>query len=124
MSEKRFEVILNEFDEVEYIMDKEMMEDRDFAEFMDFVELLARNKDEIVKENEQLRECYKDCKVMLHEAIEENELLECKNGVYNVHTLRRENEQLKSVVKQLYLKTDDKFLNSDFISEIERLCNE
>ena len=53
---KRFEVILNEFDEVEYIMDKEIMEDRDFAEFMDFVELLARNKDEIVKENEQLKE--------------------------------------------------------------------
>lgn len=48
MSEKRFEVVLNEFDEVEYIMDKEMMEDRDFAEFMDFVEILA-------KVNEQLR---------------------------------------------------------------------
>ena len=55
MSEKRFEVILNEFDEVEYIMDKEMMEDRDFAEFMDFVELMAKNQSELAKENEQLR---------------------------------------------------------------------
>ena len=48
MSEKRFEVVLNEFDEVEYIMDKKLCEDKDFAEFMDFVEELA-------KENEQLR---------------------------------------------------------------------
>ena len=45
---KRFEVVLNEFDEVEYIMDKEMMEDRDFAEFIDFVE-------DVCKENEQLK---------------------------------------------------------------------
>lgn len=48
MSEKRFEVVLNEFDEVEYIMDKKLCEDKDFAEFMDFVEELA-------KENEQLQ---------------------------------------------------------------------
>ena len=49
MTEKRFEVILNEFDEVEYIMDKEMMEDRDFAEFIDFVE-------DVCNENEQLKQ--------------------------------------------------------------------
>ena len=49
MSEKRFEVVLNEFDEVEYIMDKKLCEDKDFAEFMDFVEELA-------KENEQLKQ--------------------------------------------------------------------
>lgn len=57
MSEKRFEVVLNEYDEVEYIMDKEGMEDRDFADFMNFVEELA-------KENKQLKrklyECEKD----------------------------------------------------------------
>jgi FtsZ-binding cell division protein ZapB len=46
---KRFEVIMNEFDEVEYIMDKVAMEDRDFAEFIDFVE-------DICKENEQLKQ--------------------------------------------------------------------
>lgn len=45
MSEKRFEVVFNEFDEIEYIMDKETMEDRDFAEFMDFVESLAKNSE-------------------------------------------------------------------------------
>ena len=44
----RFEMVLNEFDEVEYIMDKKLCEDKDFAEFMDFVEELA-------KENEQLK---------------------------------------------------------------------
>ena len=49
MTEKRFEVVMNEFDEVEYIMDKEMMEDRDFADFIDFVE-------DVCKENEQLKQ--------------------------------------------------------------------
>ena len=49
MTTKRFEVVMNEFDEVEYIMDKAMMEDRDFAEFIDFVE-------DVCKENKQLRE--------------------------------------------------------------------
>ena len=49
MIAKRFEVVMNEFDEVEYIMDKVMMEDRDFAEFIDFVE-------DICKENERLKE--------------------------------------------------------------------
>ena len=48
MTEKRFEVVMNEFDEVEYIMDKVAMEDRDFAEFIDFVE-------DICNENEQLK---------------------------------------------------------------------
>ena len=82
MSEKRFEVILNEFDEVEYIMDKKMMEDRDFAEFMDFVELLARNKDEIVKENEKLRKKLECCEYehfkkeldKIHEKVEKGDL--------------------------------------------------
>lgn len=49
MTDKRFEAVLNEFDEVEYIMDKEMMEDRDFAEFMDFVE-------DVCNENKQLKQ--------------------------------------------------------------------
>lgn len=49
MTEKRFEPVLNEFDEVEYIMDKEMMEDRDFADFIDFA-------NEMAKENEQLKQ--------------------------------------------------------------------
>ena len=48
MTDKRFEIVMNEFDEVEYIMDKAMMEDRDFAEFIDFVE-------DVCKENEQLK---------------------------------------------------------------------
>lgn len=49
MTEKRFEVVMNEFDEVEYIMDKEIMEDRDFADFIDFVE-------EVCKKNEELKQ--------------------------------------------------------------------
>ena len=53
MTDKRFEVVMNEFDEVEYIMDKAMMEDRDFAEFMDFVE-------DVCKENEHIKQTIKD----------------------------------------------------------------
>ena len=53
MTAKRFEVVMNEFDEVEYIMDKAMMEDRDFAEFMDFVE-------DVCKENEHIKQTIKD----------------------------------------------------------------
>ena len=52
MTAKRF-VVMNEFDEVEYIMDKAMMEDRDFAEFMDFVE-------DVCKENEHIKQTIKD----------------------------------------------------------------
>ncbi len=59
MSEKRFEVVLNEFDEVEYIMDKKLCEDKDFAEFMDFVEDLG-------KENERLRKRVEKLQSILH----------------------------------------------------------
>ena len=58
MTAKRFEVIMNEFDEVEYIMDKVMMEDRDFAEFIDFVE-------DVCKENEQLKEDIENLKITI-----------------------------------------------------------
>ena len=56
MSEKRFEVVLNEFDEVEYIMDKELYEDRDFVEFMDFVEDLGKENERLKEENERLKQ--------------------------------------------------------------------
>ena len=54
MTEKRFEVVLNEFDEVEYIMDKEMMEDRDFAEFIDFVEDVCTENEQLKQANERI----------------------------------------------------------------------
>lgn len=54
MSEKRFEVVLNEFDEVEYIMDKKLCEDKDFAEFMDFVEELAKDNEQLKQKLENL----------------------------------------------------------------------
>ena len=55
MTAKRFEVVLNEFDEVEYIMDKVMMEDRDFAEFMDFVETVCKENEQLKKELDKLK---------------------------------------------------------------------
>lgn len=72
-------------------------------------ELLNEQQDTIQslkEENEQLRGCYKDCKKMLSEAIEENELLECKEGVYNVHSLRKDYEQLKEENEELKRKLD------------------
>ena len=78
MTEKRFEVVLNEFDEVEYIMDKTIMEDRDFAEFIDFVE-------DVCKENEQLKEENKELKQKIEALkIEIAELRESENDNYNI----------------------------------------
>lgn len=85
MSEKRFEVVLNEFDEVEYIMDKEMMEDRDFAEFMSFVEILA-------KKNEELKAKASSWKITCSQEMNEKEDL-----IKQLIELKRENEQLKIV---------------------------
>ena len=51
---KRFEVILNEFDEVEYIADLVDYEDRDFADFIDFVEELAKENKELIQFKEQV----------------------------------------------------------------------
>ena len=45
---------MNEFDEVEYIMDKEMMEDRDFAEFIDFVEDVCTENEQLKQANERI----------------------------------------------------------------------
>ena len=81
MTAKRFEVVMNEFDEVEYIMDKTMMEDRDFAEFIDFAE-------DVCKENEQLR---KDSTVLIlanQDYRKENERLRrCINEIYTIARL-------------------------------------
>ncbi len=49
MTEKRFDVVMNEFDEVEYITDIVDCEDRDFADFIEFA-------NEMAKENEELKQ--------------------------------------------------------------------
>ena len=61
MTEKRFEVVMNEFDEVEYIMDKIAMEDRDFAEFIDFVEDICNENEQLKKEVEDLKQALIRC---------------------------------------------------------------
>lgn len=55
MTEKRFDVVMNEFDEVEYITDIVDCEDRDFADFMEFA-------NEMAKENEQLKQSVNNLK--------------------------------------------------------------
>ena len=66
MSDKRFEVVLNEFDEVEYIIDKKFCEDKDFAEFMDFVEELAKENEQLRKENEEYEEESEDMQTKIN----------------------------------------------------------
>lgn len=88
MTEKRFEVVMNEFGEVEYIMDKSMMEDRDFAEFIDFVE-------DVCKENEQLR-------TKNNAYIQDIEVFKEEN----TH-LKLENEQLKNDVYDWKASAED-----------------
>ena len=111
MTEKRFEVIMNEFDEVEYIMDKVAMEDRDFAEFIDFVE-------DICNENEQLKKQITSLKVELdthkhplwstREAerkvseltnLLSNEIKKNATLLEEINSLRKENMRLKEVQK-------------------------
>lgn len=96
MSEKRFEVIMNEFDEVEYIMDKEMMEDRDFAEFIDFVE-------DIYKENEQLKERIKELQKESYGNLDGLNYYQEQNGHLEskISNLECENKQLKQRIKEL-----------------------
>ena len=60
---KRFEAVLNEFDEIEYITDIVDCEDRDFKEFLDYANELAEENEEIKEENKELKlqlEAFKD----------------------------------------------------------------
>lgn len=63
MTEKRFDCVLNEFDEIEYISDIVDYEDRDFADFMDYV-------NEMSKENEQLKLVVKEVIELLSEEVD------------------------------------------------------
>lgn len=96
MTEKRFEVVMNEFDEVEYIMDKEMMEDRDFVDFMDFVE-------DVCKENEQLKQFYEKVFSLLDKEITRNEeVIEWGKEVKaNSGSIGFYNYMLKKIKKEL-----------------------
>ena len=55
MSEKRFDVVLNEFDEIEYITDIVDCEDRDFADFLDYANELADENKELKSEIQKLK---------------------------------------------------------------------
>ena len=97
---KRFEVVMNEFDEVEYIMDKEMMEDRDFAEFIDFVE-------DVCNENEQLKQRNKRFEEKIQR--ERNSFTKTherwsKEAETKIKELSEENEQLKQFIQELTTK--------------------
>ena len=54
MTEKRFDCILNEFDEIEYISDIVDCEDRDFADFMDYVNEMAKENEQLKQDNQRL----------------------------------------------------------------------
>lgn len=93
MSEKRFEVVLNEFDEVEYIMDKKLCEDKDFAEFMDFVE-------ELEKDNEQLQKQIQIYEQLISNSyVGEQETLDGWIGKYEIWEteLQKYKEKIKGV---------------------------
>lgn len=67
MTAKRFEVVMNEFDEVEYIMDKAMMEDRDFAEFIDFVEDVCKENEQLKQDKDLFAQCICDLSNLLYD---------------------------------------------------------
>lgn len=47
-----------------------------------------------------------------------------ENEQYRTETLEKENKQLKAVLKRLYFKTDDKFIDNNDVLYLERLCND
>ena len=74
LTEKRFDCVLNEFDEIEYISDIVDCEDRDFPDFLDYV-------NEMAKENEELKkdiEYYKTERLALFEYIDKKDDLKLK----------------------------------------------
>lgn len=63
MAEKRFDYVLNEFDEIEYITDIVDCEDRDFSDFLDFVNDLSKYTEKLERRNKQLHKDYKALKI-------------------------------------------------------------
>lgn len=54
MTDKRFDYVMNEFDEIEYISDNIDCEDRDFADFLDYVNEMAKENESLKKKNKKL----------------------------------------------------------------------
>ena len=109
MSEKRFEI---KADDVDSSIINITRDGEDFAWFLSDIVTDKQVEKVVDKLNEQqatisaLSDSYEKVKNMLSEAIEENELLECKEGVYNVHCLKRDYEQLKEENEQLRKELD------------------
>ena len=92
MSEKRFDVVMNEFDEVEYITDIVDYEDRDFADFIEFA-------NEMAKENEQLKQSYKEFEDECQSTF--NAMSRKQNDLYRKNfKLKEENEELKQALNR------------------------
>lgn len=82
MTEKRFDYVMNEFDEIEYITDIVDCEDRDFAEFLDCV-------NEMAKENEQLKSELKMLQSQLHRATIDSRLRTLKELKKTIEKMER-----------------------------------
>ena len=99
MTDKRFEVVMNEFDEVEYIMDKAMMEDRDFAEFIDFVEDVCKENEQLQQQIADLENSFDICKH--YKETYGDEIVHIKHTIKDM--LETERTELgRSVLKQLW----------------------
>lgn len=93
---KRFDVVLNEFDEIEYIADIIGCEDRDFVEFMDFVEELA-------SENVMLKSIHMWYEDALGRLEEENKQLNEQVNRKQKHIVHLENKihRMRENIKRL-----------------------
>ena len=123
---------MNEFDEVEYIMDKVAMEDRDFADFIDFVEDVCNENEQLKQREQTLLDEIEDFQELLKKLDNENEQLKKdlkkefipfaradEDGITKVDTdtfirILQENEQLKKRNQGLQFKIIDIL---DFVKE-------
>ena len=95
MTEKRFDYVMNEYDEIEYITDIVDCENRDFVDFLDFANTMAN-------ENEQLKQTietqifnYENAKGVIH------------SSEHQIQQLQDENEQLKQkILDEIDLEVD------------------
>ena len=76
MTEKRFDCVLNEFDEIEYISDIVDCEDRDFPDFLDYVNKMSKENEQLRKSVRRQQKSNDECSKYIEQVVKEYELLQ------------------------------------------------
>ena len=125
MTTKRFDVVRNEFDELEYITDIVDCEYRDFEDFIEFANEMAKENEQLKHQNELLsddleqlrnkKERYKRLSEIRQQQIN-NRILTIKEFINNCS-----DNKVRSVLKDLFYSEVKEY---DLSSENRKLLNE